>query len=297
MILLWGLLEDPSMRAVHECLRKWNIETRFLNHAAVHRTLVRLTTEPDLSYEVSFDGQSFRLEEVSAAYLRPYNFRDYRPEPATITSNPAIVHHLISTWAEYTRALVISRPSAEGTNQSKLYQAAEISACGFLTPESLVTNQPDEIRKFQSTHGALIYKSMSSVRSIVQELRPEDLDGKQLGLVLFQRRIAGQNIRVHVAGDECFACLIETDGVDYRYTPSRFTPVQLPGEIADKARAVARKLGLVLAGLDLILTPQEEWYCLEANPNPAFACFDTSDEIAGAVARLLAAGQWRPGLG
>jgi glutathione synthase/RimK-type ligase-like ATP-grasp enzyme len=198
-----------------------------------------------------------------------------------------MVHHLISAWAEYTPALVISRPSAEGTNQSKLYQAGEIRASGFLTPESLVTNDPAAVREFQALHGSLIYKSMSNVRSVVKELAVDDLEGKVLGPVLFQQRIVGQNVRVHVVGEECFACAIETEGTDYRYAPSRMTKMTLPGDVADKAVALTRRLGLYLAGLDFIVTPAGEWYCLEANPNPAFACFADGDEVAQAVARLL----------
>jgi len=291
MILLWGLAQDPSTQAVRRWLSRWNAEVFFLNHADIYRTEVSMTTEPRLSFEVTCRGESCRLEECQAAYLRPYNYRDYPPPeaPSLAPSNPVMVHHLISAWAEYTPALVISRPSAEGTNQSKLYQAGEIRASGFLTPESLVTNDPSEIREFRARHGSLIYKSMSNVRSVVKELAIEDLDGKVLGPVQFQQRIAGQNIRVHVVGDDCFACAIETEGTDYRYAPSRMTSITLPYDVAQRAVALTRRLGLYLAGLDLILTPSAEWYCLEANPNPAFASFGHADAIAQAVARLLMA--------
>jgi len=289
MILVWGLPQDPSTRAVSDWLRRWNAPVFFLNHAEIYRTAVSMTTQPRLSFEVTCGARSCRLEEFSAAYLRPYNYRDYpAPETASeLPSKPAMVHHLISAWAEYTPALVVSRPSAEGTNQSKLYQAIEIRAAGFLTPESLVTNDPAAIGEFHARHGSLIYKSMSNVRSIVKELAAEDLEGKVLGPVQFQERIHGQNIRVHVAGEECFACAIETDGADYRYADSRLVPTSLPADVARRAVRLTRRLGLPLAGLDLILTPSGDWYCLEANPNPAFACFADADCVAQAVARLL----------
>lgn len=289
MILLWGLPNDPSTRSVFDWLQRWNAPVFFLNHAEIHSTSVTMTTQPRLSFEVTCGARSCRLEEFSAAYLRPYNYRDY-PAPkgdTELPENPAMVHHLISAWAEYTPALVISRPSAEGTNQSKLYQAIAIRAAGFLTPESLVTNDPAAIREFHARHGSLIYKSMSNVRSIVKELAVEDLEGKVLGPVQFQQRIAGQNVRVHVAGEECFACAIETDGADYRYADSRMLPISLPVDVARKAVALTRRLGLPLAGLDLIQTPSGDWHCLEANPNPAFASFAGAGRVAQAVARLL----------
>jgi glutathione synthase/RimK-type ligase-like ATP-grasp enzyme len=198
-----------------------------------------------------------------------------------------MVHHLVSTWAEYTPALVISRPSAEGTNRSKLYQATEILACGFRYPESLVTNDPAEIRNFARRRRRVIYKSMSNVRSIVKALSIDDLEGKKLGPVFFQHLIEGQNVRVHVVGEDCFACAIDTDGVDYRYASSYMRPVQLPPEVRNKAVALTRKLQLVLAGIDLILADTGDWYCLEVNPNPGFASFHDGDLIADAVAHLL----------
>jgi hypothetical protein len=292
MILVWGLPQDPSTRIVCEWLNRWNAPVFFLNHAAIHATGVSMSTTPRLSFQVSCGPQSCCLDDCTAAYLRPYNYRDY-PQPKSdlpAQSDPLMVHHLISAWAEYTPALVISRPSAEGTNQSKLYQALAIRRAGFLTPASLVTNDPAAIREFQARNGRLIYKSMSNVRSIVKELEVEDLAGKVLGPTQFQKRIEGQNIRVHVVGEEYFACAIECDGTDYRYADSRMIPTALPIDVARQAIALTRNLGLYLAGLDLILTPAGEWYCLEANPNPAFACFVHADAVGEAVARMLVAG-------
>ena len=288
MILVWGLPQDPSTRAVCEWLNRWNAPVFFLNHAAIYETEVSMSTSQRLSFQVTCGSQSCCLDDCTAAYLRPYNYRDYPKNDVQAQSDPVMVHHLISAWAEYAPGLVISRPSAEGTNQSKLYQAVAIRSAGFLTPDTLVSNDPNAIREFQARHGRVIYKSMSNVRSIVKELEAEDLVGKVLGPTQFQKRIEGQNIRVHVVGEEYFACAIESDGTDYRYAESRMIPTALPIDVARKAIGLTRNLGLHLAGLDLILTPAGEWYCLEANPNPAFACFVHADAVGEAVARMLA---------
>ena len=293
MILLWGLAQDPSTRAVYDSLQRRHAPVFFLNHAKIYDTRVSMSTRPRLSFRVTCGERSCDLAECSAAYLRPYNYRDYPAPPAdaSVSSDPVLVHHLISAWAEHTSALVISRPSGEGSNQSKLYQARAIRAAGFLTPESLVTNDPAAIREFAERRGRLIYKSLSNVRSTVRELDLDELEGKTLGPVQFQERVEGQNIRVHVTGEECFACAITSNGTDYRYAESQMTAMELPAEVARKAVLLTRQLGLDLAGLDFILTPAGEWYCLEANPNPAFACFAGSSDIADAVARMLVEAQ------
>jgi D-alanine-D-alanine ligase-like ATP-grasp enzyme len=52
---------------------------------------------------------------------------------------------------------------------------------------------------------------------------------------------------------------------------------------------LTKKLGLIIAGIDLIITNSGECYCLEANPSPGFSYFDISDKknIARAVAEAL----------
>jgi D-alanine-D-alanine ligase-like ATP-grasp enzyme len=51
---------------------------------------------------------------------------------------------------------------------------------------------------------------------------------------------------------------------------------------------------LLVAGLDLIRTPDGEWYFLEANPSPAFTFYPDRDEVAAASARLLTGSAARP---
>ncbi len=295
MILLWGLLEDDTFRSVHAWLARRDAPVIFANHAAVARSRVQFADRPRPHYRFSSDGQTYPLETLSAAYLRPYDARDYgdaanaRAAPAGVW-RATLVHHLLNDWAEHSPATIVNRPSAEATNHSKLRQALAIQAAGFRVPESLVSNDREQIRAFHARHGRVVYKSMSSVRSIVKELDPGVLEAAgPLGPVLFQQRVSGHNVRVHVVRQATFACAIESEAVDYRYAPAGLSPVDLPPEIASRCAALTERLGLLLAGIDLMVTPAGEWYCLEANPNPAFSYFDRSDEkdIARAVAELL----------
>ena len=296
MILLWGLLQDDTFRCVHDCLQRRGAKIALVNHADLGRTHVEYQSAPDPAYRLRCGGDTYELNDMSAAYLRPYDHRLYNDvkQREREVSQPDVVHHLLMSWAEHTAATVVNRPSAEATNQSKLFQAMAIRQCGFKVPESLVSNDAEEIERFAVVHERVIYKSMSSVRSVVEELNVQSLRALgAMGPALFQQRIAGRNVRVHVVGDETVACAIESDATDYRYGKARMTPYALTDEVASQCVNVTRRFGMVLSGIDLIATADGEYYCLEVNPSPAFSVFQTASarSIADLVADRLMATQ------
>jgi glutathione synthase/RimK-type ligase-like ATP-grasp enzyme len=294
VILLWGLLEDPCVRSVHDCLLRLHASVSLVNHAEIGRTRVRYSSEPSAKFRLSCGDVSLDLHDVSSAYLRPYDYRDYvgyRPASDGEVGQEGLVHHLVAAWAEQSNGRIINRPSAEASNHSKLFQAMHLLESGFSVPASLVSNDPAAVRRFLAEHRELIYKSMSGVRSVVRSLDPRDLDAiGAMGPVFFQQRVCGPNVRVHVVGTEVTACAIESDAIDYRYSSAtRFSPTKLPADVADRCVRVTQHLGLVLSGLDLIHGSDDCWYCLEVNPNPAFSVFEDGvrDRVAGQMAAYL----------
>jgi glutathione synthase/RimK-type ligase-like ATP-grasp enzyme len=191
----------------------------------------------------------------------------------------------------------LNRLRATSTNASKPYQSRIIKGCGFEIPPTIVTNDPQAVRDFQAAHGRLIYKSISSVRSIVRELGPVEL--LKLGLVRhlptqFQAFIPGVNIRVHIVGARVFATRIESAAIDYRYAgrdgeAMMMTAMELPVEISERCVQLSQKLDLPLCGIDLKLTPDGAYYCFEVNPSPAYTYYQerTGQPIAQAIVEWL----------
>jgi glutathione synthase/RimK-type ligase-like ATP-grasp enzyme len=182
-------------------------------------------------------------------------------------------------------------------NGSKPHQLAAVAAAGFAVPQTLVTNDPETALAFTQRHERVIYKSVSSVRSRVNILAPAHLtrlaDLRWCPTQL-QEWIPGQDIRVHVVGDDVFATAIETSAVDYRYPGAGEEPhlsaACLPENVADRCRTMSVSMGLLFAGIDLRRSPSGAWYCFEVNPSPGFTYYEaaTGQPIAAAVARLLA---------
>jgi glutathione synthase/RimK-type ligase-like ATP-grasp enzyme len=188
-----------------------------------------------------------------------------------------------------------------GSNTSKPYQAQLIAKHGFLVPDTLITNNPVFAREFQSKHNYVIYKSISSVRSIVQKLETKDferLEQIRWCPTQFQQFVEGTNVRVHVVGEKVFATAIETEATDYRYAhkqggDAELRAVELDDEVAANCVRLAEALGLAFAGIDLKVTPNDEVFCFEVNPSPGFSYFEanTGQPIAKAVAEYLANNQ------
>ena len=247
---------------------------------------VRLTSAPAGWIEAG--GRRINVNDIRGVYLRPSE-----PE-AGLARNTAVALLAIVSSLE---CAVVNRPAAGRSNASKPYQLGLIAQAGFAVPDTLVTTDPAAARSFLGEHGRLVYKSVSGVRSIVATLDARDqdrLDGVRTGPVQLQEYVPGLDVRVHVVGDEWFACAVRSAADDYRYPRSANTGIELtefdlPEVVGERLVALARGMGLLVAGADLRLTPDGSWVCFEVNPSPGFPWYEeaTGHPIAEAIADLL----------
>jgi hypothetical protein len=302
MILFWGLPGDSPLSAVADILTRRRVKTAFLDQHDSLKWSVELNVADSISGCLRNGGQSLDFAEIKAAYLRPYDTRDL---PGLSSERRDQNHALglgeaLLAWADITPAKVVNRPSAMAPNNSKPYQSMQIRALGFAVPETLVTTDPDAARQFWEKHGTVIYKSVSSVRSIVSRLSSEHAERIQNVRwcpTQFQQHIAGTDYRVHVVGDKVFPSEIESQADDYRYATrtgrgARIKAARLPREVGERCRRLAAGVNLPVAGIDLRLTAKGEWYCFEVNPSPGFTYYQdaTGQPIAEAIAQYLTLG-------
>lgn len=299
-VLLWGLREDPPTAAVWNALEGMPCRKIFVNQRAVLSTSIDIKVGARVEGVLRAQEAAVRLSAVKAVYLRPYEAREL-PNVVRAGENSALwrraieLQDILLSWAEVTPALVLNRASHMASNSSKPYQCALIALHGFRVPETLITTDPHAALEFQKQHKQIVYKSVSSVRSIVTRMTREHHD--RIADIAacptqFQRYIAGTDYRVHVVGRRTFACTVTADADDYRYAegPVEMKACKLPRDLRDRCVRMARSMNLALAGIDLRRTPRGDWYCYEVNPSPAFTTFEakTGQPIAQAVAQLLA---------
>lgn len=304
-ILLWGLMRDRPIAEVHARLTGLGADVRLLDQRRVLDTTLDIESGDRTRTLATVGTEEFDLDSVRAVYLRPHDSTQLpavlaRPPDSPERRHAAAVDLALNGWADRTSAYVVNRPAAAASNGSKPYQSRVISAAGFRIPRTLVTTDPDRVARFVREHGDVIVKSVSGVRSRVRRVGPGDV-ARFADVITcatqFQRYVPGVDIRVHVVGASVFATEVASDADDYRYAralghPSpRLTEIDLPPIVTWRCRALAARLDLPVAGIDLRRTPDGEWYCFEVNPSPAFTYYESStgQPIAAAVAGLLMA--------
>ncbi|MFG0675409.1 MvdC/MvdD family ATP grasp protein [Delftia sp. WSY_7] len=189
----------------------------------------------------------------------------------------------------------MSHPADVWRAELKPYQLQLARRMGLRVPKTLVTNDPNAIRKAFHAFGPMIVKpsrsgyavvdgqerSIYTSRLLAEHL--EHVDEARLSPAIYQELIPKRyDIRATVVGTEVFAAAIhsQTDpaaAVDWRHTDNPdlpHTPIQLPANVRDGVLALMSKLGLTFGAVDLVETPDGEFVFLEVNPNGQWLWID-----------------------
>lgn len=306
-VLLLGIPSEPPLRLVADALSLSGRPYVIWNQRTVVDTDIELRlTDGSVSGHLQSPTVNMSLEDIAGVYVRLTDSRTL-PELIWLDDDSEPVRHaervtdLLLTWLDLTNARVVNRYDACLSNGSKPYQAQLIST-EFLVPDTLVTTDPRAARAFWGQHQRVVYKSVSGQRSIVHELTEHDVARLETLIhcpTQFQQLIEGQDIRVHtLATGEVFATTITSHAIDYRYATSLtgqnpdYTALEIPPQLAQRCVQLATRLGLAFAGIDLKITPDGTTYCLEVNPSPAYAAYESvaHQPIANALARYLSLG-------
>lgn len=306
MILFCGIPSEEPLKLAIEAAEERDLPFLLLNQRESHYFGLRLTVSRDgLGGTLAIGDATYCLSDIQGIYSRmidsttlPENrtSRRHMADQAAVERS-RVFHDAFSQWLELADCRVLNRPGPMGSNMSKPYQCQLIRRCGFEIPETLVTNEPAEVLAFHRRHRRVIFKSISSIRSIVREFNPNDQRALRRLRHLptqFQAFVPGVNVRVHTAGARLFATEITTAATDYRYAARdgqdlSMRPIELPDDIAARCLRLSKELDLPLCGIDLKRTPQGLYYCFEVNPSPAYSYYQehTGQPIAKAIVDYL----------
>jgi predicted ATP-grasp superfamily ATP-dependent carboligase len=305
LIVLAGIPSEPPLALLRQRLEETDSKKVIVfNQRKFEQMDIKFDIENgEIRGELDIENNRYDIDEIESVYLRLMD-ENFLPEieKEPMGSQKRIkcrkVHEIFYLFCEVTPIRVVNKIHSMSSNSSKPYQMQLIRKYGFAIPETLITNNPKKVIEFKQQHKKVVYKSISSARSIVQELKSDDLNRLHLISwcpVQFQEFIKGLDVRVHVIGTKYFATAVHTDFTDYRYSHSYGHDVELKAydldkETAEKCIKLTEALGLSFSGIDLRITPDNRVFCFEINPSPGYSYFEanTGQQISKALAEYLA---------
>jgi MvdD family ATP-grasp ribosomal peptide maturase len=255
------------------------------------------------------------LSTVSAVWYRRVAIGQRIPETmdpqlrrAAIEQSRATVQGMIASLDAFHLDPVYRLRRAEN-KQLQLKIAREV---GLHIPRTLITNEPEAVRRFARVckHG-MITKTLSSFAiyeqgeqkvvftNTVQTKDLERLADLRYCPAIFQEQVPKTlELRTTIVGDRLFTASIdsqrsEKSRVDWRRDGpgliDDWEPYQLPAEVEERLLKLMRFLGLNYGAADLIRTPDGHHFLLEVNQVGEFFWLERHAglPLSGAIAQLL----------
>lgn len=251
-----------------------------------------------------------RHADLSAAravyYRRPTtpSFKGLNPQEALFSKDQARFG-LSGVLAALPGCLQVNHPRLQMAAEYKPAQLAAASDLGFEVPPTIVTNRPDDARRFVEQHGVAVYKPLWSTdyvedgeaRTIwVRAVSADELDESVAATAhLFQARLdKAADVRVTVVGDKVFCVRIESPFTDWRENYElieSYSVVEPPDGLCELLASYLERFGLAYGCFDFGIDALDgTWWWYECNPAGEWGWIEseTGLPIARAFADLLA---------
>jgi glutathione synthase/RimK-type ligase-like ATP-grasp enzyme len=227
------------------------------------------------------DGHDIALSDIKSVYWRTIN-KIKLPETnqeATFLANRDCMSTLRTLFRGTPARWVNSWENFEHHKEKPL-QLATAHQLGITIPESLISNNAQQIIEFVGRLGKAIYKPVYG-GAHTDFVSPQMLQLERLKKVLaispvtIQAFIEGTNIRTYVIGDKIFSAEIRSGAVDFRQDSNHeLIPMDLPEEITRQSFAVTQAFDMQWTAIDWRRDNSGVYHFLEANPSPMFIHFE-----------------------
>jgi glutathione synthase/RimK-type ligase-like ATP-grasp enzyme len=293
-------------------LRKRKIPFLRLNTEDLPKASVTFTPAASDDWHLFVSGCDHLLSQFTAGYYR----RPGDPFPTESVSNQTAREHCISEWFAVLRSVWnalegrwLNSPFAILRAEDKPRQLALAKGLGFMVPETMITNDPQEAVRFATDNRlvgkplrqALLEQGETGEVIFTSRLKQSDFDDPEAILLapfILQREVPKQcDVRVTVVGERIFAASIwsqafEETSIDWRRGSNpklRHEVIALPRNLEIRCVELAKRLDLSFGAIDLILDTAGDFWFLEINPNGQWAWIErrTGLPIAAAIVDKL----------
>lgn len=275
--------------------------------------IANLPRDSTLSLQLSnAETPKFRLQtetdegtDFAAVWWR----RAHPPLIDSSITHPALIDFCGTETVHFSRgalscpvSTVVNDPFAEARANKKPIQLAVALSLGIRIPETMMSNDPEQVRRFIEEHpSGCVHKAFGPASWQMLETRTftrdylESLDSVSYSPVIVQEHIErGVDVRVNIFGARVHAAEVRTLApeahVDWRVDlEAKWTPHELPERVTDKLLELLSRLGLDYGCIDLRRTPNGEYVFFEVNPSGQFLFIemDTGQPLSASMAHLL----------
>jgi hypothetical protein len=192
----------------------------------------------------------------------------------------------------------ISDPDRTRAASNKLVQLKAAAELGWVTPKTLVSQDPAQIHAFcaRAPGQRVVAKALTSTRGRTMATVPltlADLEDADVTLcpAIYQHFIPGtRHLRINCFGEQIAAFAIETDVMDWRRDhAARMTTYPLDRRTSQLSVGLIGKLGLEMGVLDAKVLDSGDVCFLEVNPQGQFLFLEgaTGFDLTGLCAAFL----------
>ncbi len=257
-----------------------------------------------------------RLDDISAVwYRRAYNIgKGVKDELDAKFFGAAMgeIRNTLFGFLESVDAYSLGKPSVYRRLDSKEEQLKIADKLGLKIPATAVTNSPEEAKRFIIKHGDVVAKMQTGFAiyedgvenvvftNVVNEDKLEELDTLLYCPMQFQKKIEKKKeLRITVVGRDVYAFEIDSQQSEAAKTDWRkdgvnlidkWIPTELPQDIEAKLLELLDVYHVDYGAIDMIVSPEDEYYFIEINGAGEFFWLDNLTEknrISKSIADLL----------
>lgn len=272
-VLILAPVEDEHSILVQSGLQRLGVEAVIASSMARwsgRRTRIARSADQADRTQVSIGGSS-----IHSVWNRRHVVAAESPEDCPSEDREFAARE----WAEYQRNLTFLSDQAFWVNDNEAARRADLKAhqlevacaVGLRIPDTLFTNDPDEVRAFQKTHGKVICKTFTPYiwkgkngqparTTTVTRIDSPDRISDNCPAIYQSYADKAFDVRVTIIGERAFAARYfwkhpsADHPIDLRvYDPEHvvYEPFEIPSALREKLRRLMAALGLVFGAVDL----------------------------------------------
>jgi MvdD family ATP-grasp ribosomal peptide maturase len=257
-----------------------------------------------------------RLDDIAAVwYRRAYNIGKGLKDEIDDQFYSAAMGEIRNTlfgFMESIDAYALGKPSVYRRLDSKEEQLKLAHKIGLLIPETCLTNNPEEAKQFILKHQNVVAKMQTGFAiyengvenvvftNVVSEDKLEELETLLYCPMQFQKMIQKKKeLRVTIVGRDVYAFEVDSQQfedakVDWRKDGvnllDKWKLTELPVDVKEKLLELLDVYNVDYGAIDIIVSPEDEYYFIEINAAGEFFWLDKLTEgnlISKSIADIL----------